>query len=73
MLAVRSYLTQFLFLPDIDAPISQGGQRDEVFVDQSKIDTLVSFGFTEELARKALKATVSSFYHLPIYVSRNYC
>lgn len=45
--------------PDIDAPISQGGKRDEVFVDQSKVDMLVAFGFTEEVAQKALKATGS--------------
>lgn len=60
----KIFQIEYLFLPDIDAPISQGGVRDEVFVDQSKVDTLLSFGFTEELARKALKATVSSFCHL---------
>ncbi|XP_043810896.1 ubiquitin carboxyl-terminal hydrolase 14 isoform X2 [Manihot esculenta] len=42
--------------PDIDLPISQEAQGTEV-VDQSKIDTLISFGFEEELARKALKAS----------------
>ena len=31
-------------------------------VDQSKVDILISFGFTEEIARKALKASVSIFY-----------
>ncbi|XP_059661574.1 ubiquitin carboxyl-terminal hydrolase 14 [Cornus florida] len=40
--------------PDIDAPISHDGQS---FVDQSKVDTLISFGFEEEIARKALKAS----------------
>lgn len=40
--------------PDIDAPISQGG---ETVVDQSQIDVLLSFGFQEEIARKALKAS----------------
>ncbi|KAK9938281.1 hypothetical protein M0R45_015031 [Rubus argutus] len=40
--------------PDIDAPISQGGQ---VVVDQSKVDMLLSFGFQEEIARAALKAS----------------
>ncbi|XP_015578853.1 ubiquitin carboxyl-terminal hydrolase 14 [Ricinus communis] len=40
--------------PDIDAPISQEGTE---IVDQSKIDTLISFGFQEEIARKALKAS----------------
>ncbi|KAJ4843006.1 ubiquitin-specific protease ubp14 [Turnera subulata] len=42
--------------PDINAPISLEGQGSEV-VDQSKIDTLISFGFQEEIARKALKAS----------------
>ncbi|KAJ6417267.1 hypothetical protein OIU84_003055 [Salix udensis] len=41
--------------PDIDAPISQGAHGNEV--DQSKVDTLLSFGFQEEIARKALKAS----------------
>ncbi|XP_062077898.1 ubiquitin carboxyl-terminal hydrolase 14 isoform X2 [Humulus lupulus] len=39
---------------DIDAPISQGG---EPAVDQSKLEMLLSFGFSEEVARKALKAS----------------
>ncbi|XP_050139938.1 ubiquitin carboxyl-terminal hydrolase 14-like [Malus sylvestris] len=39
---------------DIDAPISQGGQ---CAVDQSKVDMLISFGFQEDTARKALKAS----------------
>lgn len=43
--------------PDIDAPISQEAHTAEVFFDQSKVDTLVSFGFQEEIARKALKAS----------------
>ncbi|XP_057963166.1 ubiquitin carboxyl-terminal hydrolase 14 [Malania oleifera] len=45
--------------PDIDAPISQGGQSGAVLytVDQSKVDTLVSFGFQEEIAQRALKAS----------------
>ncbi|XP_028088003.1 ubiquitin carboxyl-terminal hydrolase 14 isoform X1 [Camellia sinensis] len=46
--------------PDIDAPISQETQSAGVvssFVDQSKVDTLVSFGFEEDVARKALKAS----------------
>ncbi|KAF2285927.1 hypothetical protein GH714_008999 [Hevea brasiliensis] len=42
--------------PDIDLPISQEAQGTEV-VDQSKIDTLISFGFQEDIARKALKAS----------------
>ena len=43
-------------LSDIDAPVSQGAHGNEV--DQSKVDTLLSFGFQEEIARKALKASV---------------
>ncbi|KAJ4894149.1 Ubiquitin carboxyl-terminal hydrolase 14 [Raphanus sativus] len=39
--------------PDIDAPISN--QTSDV--DQSSVDTLISFGFAEEVARKALKAS----------------
>ncbi|KAF3512348.1 hypothetical protein F2Q69_00003920 [Brassica cretica] len=39
--------------PDIDAPISH--QKSDV--DQSSVDTLISFGFAEEVARKALKAS----------------
>ncbi|XP_065877757.1 ubiquitin carboxyl-terminal hydrolase 14 [Euphorbia lathyris] len=42
--------------PDIDVPISQNAQGTEV-VDQSKVDTLISFGFQQEIARKALKAS----------------
>jgi ubiquitin carboxyl-terminal hydrolase 5/13 len=44
-------------LSDIDAPVSQGAHGNEV-VDQLKVDTLLSFGFQEEIARKALKASV---------------
>lgn len=44
------------FLSDIDIPISQQGAT----IDQSKVDTLISFGFQEEIARKALKASVKS-------------
>ncbi|OMP04613.1 hypothetical protein COLO4_09498 [Corchorus olitorius] len=42
---------------DIDAPISHGAQSVEVAVDQSKVDTLISFGFQEDVARMALKAS----------------
>ncbi|KAL3612516.1 hypothetical protein D5086_003536 [Populus alba] len=42
--------------PDIDAPVSQGAHGNEV-MDQLKVDTLLSFGFQEEIARKALKAS----------------
>ncbi|GLT77243.1 hypothetical protein SLA2020_488480 [Shorea laevis] len=43
--------------PDIDAPISTGARGSEAPIDQSKVDTLIAFGFHEELARKALKAS----------------
>ncbi|KAL4619394.1 hypothetical protein ACB092_06G075800 [Castanea dentata] len=45
--------------PDIDVPISQEAQGADTLssVDQSKVDTLISFGFQEEIARKALKAS----------------
>lgn len=45
-----------ILFADIDAPISQVGKN--VDIDQSQVDTLVSFGFHEDLARKALKASV---------------
>ncbi|KAG4385694.1 hypothetical protein GLYMA_12G146600v4 [Glycine max] len=41
--------------PDIDNPISKGHGSETV--DQSKVDILISFGFEEEIARKALKAS----------------
>ncbi|TKY66727.1 Ubiquitin carboxyl-terminal hydrolase 14 [Spatholobus suberectus] len=43
---------------DIDIPISKGhGSETLTVVDQSKVDILISFGFQEEIARKALKAS----------------
>ncbi|XWS27939.1 hypothetical protein CRYUN_Cryun25bG0023500 [Craigia yunnanensis] len=44
--------------PDIDAPISHGAQGTEASIDQSTVDTLISFGFQEEIAQMALKASV---------------
>ncbi|PIA38480.1 hypothetical protein AQUCO_02800292v1 [Aquilegia coerulea] len=41
--------------PDINDPIEH--TSDQPFVDESKVDTLVSFGFSKEVARKALKAS----------------
>ncbi|KAK2369660.1 ubiquitin-specific protease ubp14 [Trifolium repens] len=41
--------------PDIDAPISKGSGSETV--DQSKVDMLISFGFQDDVARKALKAS----------------
>ncbi|GMI74175.1 ubiquitin-specific protease 14, TITAN6, TARANI, phosphate deficiency root hair defective1 [Hibiscus trionum] len=43
--------------PDIDAPISHGAKGAEASIDQAAVDTLVSFGFQEEIARMALKAS----------------
>ncbi|KAI4322867.1 hypothetical protein L6164_022518 [Bauhinia variegata] len=44
--------------PDIDNPISEGHSSGTLSnIDQSKVDTLISFGFQEEIARKALKAS----------------
>ncbi|KAJ7981674.1 Ubiquitin carboxyl-terminal hydrolase [Quillaja saponaria] len=44
---------------DIDAPISQEAHSAGALshVDQSKVEILLSFGFPEEIARKALKAS----------------
>ncbi|XP_047334441.1 ubiquitin carboxyl-terminal hydrolase 14 [Impatiens glandulifera] len=44
---------------DIDTPLSQGGTNEVVssFADQSKIDTLLAFGFDENVAKKALNAS----------------
>lgn len=46
----------YICLLDIDAPISKGGGSESV--DQSKVDTLIAFGFQDDVARKALKASV---------------
>lgn len=46
-----------IFFLDIDAPISEHVQNPAI--DQSKVDTLVSFGFEDKLARKALKESVN--------------
>ncbi|KAK2408454.1 ubiquitin carboxyl-terminal hydrolase [Trifolium repens] len=44
--------------PDIDIPIYEGhGSEALTILDQSKVDTLLSFGFQENIARKALKAS----------------
>lgn len=53
----------FFTFPDIDVPISHEALGADTLssVDQSKVDTLISFGFQEEIARKALKASVSIF------------
>lgn len=43
--------------PDINDPISDKPRNAAISVDQSKVDTLLSFGFQEDLARKALMAS----------------
>lgn len=54
------------YVTDIDAPISQGG---EPAVDQSKLEMLLSFGFSEEVARKALKASVIFVHYFTFFLS----
>ena len=51
-----------LILSDINDPVSDVSQSTPASVDQSKIDTLVTFGFSEEVARNALMATVLVFF-----------
>lgn len=53
---------------DIDDPISSGSSKAPV-VDEGSVQTLVSFGFHEDLARKALKASVRYLVFLFLYFS----
>ena len=46
--------------PGIDEPITKS-QKGAPHVDQSKVETLISFGFEEEVARKALQASVKNY------------
>ncbi|XP_062180355.1 ubiquitin carboxyl-terminal hydrolase 14-like [Phragmites australis] len=43
--------------PDIDDPISKDPRASEQSVDEASVQTLVSFGFQEDVAIKALKAS----------------
>ncbi|KAG6421313.1 hypothetical protein SASPL_117864 [Salvia splendens] len=45
------------FPPGIDEPITKSQKGASHVVDQSKVETLISFGFEEEVARKALQAS----------------
>lgn len=51
-----------IFLVDINDPISQ---KADFVVDQTKVDMLLQFGFQEAIAKKALRASVSTAAHLP--------
>lgn len=58
--AAMNWLLSHMDDPDINNPTSKQAKSSSdlpSFVDQSKVDALISFGFQEELARKALKAT----------------
>nr|XP_029122687.1 ubiquitin carboxyl-terminal hydrolase 14 isoform X2 [Elaeis guineensis] len=47
--------------PDIDDPISDDSKTVELMsIDETSVETLISFGFQEEVARKALKASGGS-------------
>ncbi|KAG9452804.1 hypothetical protein H6P81_005708 [Aristolochia fimbriata] len=43
--------------PDINDPISQGMHNTEPALDEGSVNMLISFGFSEDVARKALKAS----------------
>jgi ubiquitin carboxyl-terminal hydrolase 5/13 len=46
---------------DIDDPISQDPMSAESTIDEASVQTLLSFGFQEDDARMALKASVRFF------------
>ncbi|PKU80420.1 Ubiquitin carboxyl-terminal hydrolase 14 [Dendrobium catenatum] len=43
--------------PDIDDPIHYGPRDTGIIIDEASVETLISFGFEEVVARKALKAS----------------
>lgn len=43
--------------PDIDDPIHYGPRDNAPLIDEASVETLISFGFNESVARKALKAS----------------
>ncbi|KAG8053209.1 hypothetical protein GUJ93_ZPchr0001g33060 [Zizania palustris] len=53
--------------PDIDDPISKDSWAAEHTVDDASVQTLVSFGFQEDVARKALIASVRIFFYDSIH------
>lgn len=55
--------TKKTVFPDIDEPIKKA-QKTAPYIDPSKLDTLISFGFEEEIARKALQASVNPCSHI---------
>lgn len=59
-------IMKYICLLDIDAPISKG--RGSESIDQSKVDTLISFGFQDDVARKALKASVIFSLYILLFV-----
>lgn len=55
---------------DIDDPISHDSKTVELMsIDETSVETLISFGFQDEVARKALKASVRSLFNLPSHMS----
>jgi hypothetical protein len=57
---------------DRDDPISKDSRGSEQPVDESNVQTLVSFGFQEDVAIKALKASVRfSFMIYSLYILKS--
>ncbi|KAL8046490.1 hypothetical protein ABFX02_08G180900 [Erythranthe guttata] len=51
-----NWLLNHMSDPDIDEPIAKA-HKSASFIDPSKLETLISFGFDEDTARKALQAS----------------